>query len=75
MAPRPAPTRHIVHGDTRLEDGKESVLHAKVAASMTVTFAEVVAALEQPFAEGFIHNAIRKTMDQGQLELVQSGNV
>ncbi len=66
---------HIVHGETRLEDGSaESILHAKVAASMTVTFAEVVAALEQPFAESFIYNAVRKTMDQGQLELVKSGN-
>lgn len=65
---------YIVHGEVRLEDGKESVLHAKVAASMTVTFADVVAALEQPFAEGFIYNAVRKTMDQGQLELVKSGN-
>jgi len=65
---------YIVHGEVRLEDGKESVLHAKVAASMTVTFAEVVAALEQPFAESFIYNAVRKTMDQGQLELVKSGN-
>ncbi|WP_035347050.1 hypothetical protein [Edaphobacter aggregans] len=65
---------YIVHGETRLEDGNESVLHAKVAASMTVTFAEVVAALEQPFAESFIYNAVRKTMDQGQLELVKSGN-
>jgi hypothetical protein len=41
---------------------------------MTVTFREVVAAPEQPFAEGFIYNAVRKTMDQGQLELVKSGN-
>lgn len=65
---------YIVHGEARLEDGKENVLHAKLAASMTVTFAEVVAALEQPFAEGFIYNAVRKTMDQGQLELVKSGN-
>lgn len=65
---------YIVHGEARLEDGSESILHAKVAASMTVTFAEVVAALEQPFAESFIYNAIRKTMDQGQLELVKSGN-
>jgi hypothetical protein len=65
---------YIVHGETRLEDGNESVLHAKIAASMTVTFAEVVAALEQPFAESFIYNAVRKTMDQGQLELVKSGN-
>jgi hypothetical protein len=64
----------IVHGEVRLEDGSESVLHAKVSASMTRTFAEVVPALEQPFAESFIYNAIRKTMDQGQLELVKSGN-
>jgi hypothetical protein len=64
----------LVHGEVRLEDGHESVLHAKVAASMTVTFRDVVPAPEQPFAEGFIYNAVRKTMDQGQLELVKSGN-
>ena len=39
-----------------------------------MTFAEIVPAPEQPFAEGFIYNAVRKTMDQGQLELVKSGN-
>jgi hypothetical protein len=65
---------YLVHGEVKLEDGKESPLHAKVAASMTVTFAEIVAAPEQPFAEGFVYNAVRKTMDQGQLELVKSGN-
>jgi len=65
---------YLVHGEIRLEDGQESVLHAKIAASMTVTFAEIVKAPEQPFAEGFIYNAVRKTMDQGQLELVKSGN-
>ncbi|RXH58739.1 hypothetical protein [Granulicella sibirica] len=64
----------LVHGEIKLEDGENSPLHAKISASMTVTFAEVVAAMEQPFAEGFIYNAIRKTMDQGQLELVKSGN-
>jgi hypothetical protein len=64
----------LVHGEVRLEDGEPSVLHAKVAASMTVTFAEIVKAPEQPFAESFIYNAVRKTMDQGQLELVKSGN-
>jgi len=58
----------------RLEDGGEAILHAKIAASMTVTFRDVVPAPEQPFAEGFIYNAVRKTMDQGQLELVKSGN-
>ncbi len=64
----------LVHGEVRLEDGNESVLHAKIAAAMTLTFAEIVKAPEQPFAEGFIYNAVRKTMDQGQLELVKSGN-
>jgi hypothetical protein len=68
----------LVHGEVRLEDGEPSEvhapLHAKIAASMTVTFAEIVKAPEQPFAEGFIYNAVRKTMDQGQLELVKSGN-
>jgi hypothetical protein len=64
----------LVHGEIRLEDGAESPLHAKIAASMTVTFRDIVAAPEQPFAEGFIYNAVRKTMDQGQLELVKSGN-
>jgi hypothetical protein len=64
----------LVHGEVRLEDGEESVLHSKIAASMTLTFAEIVKAPEQPFAEGFIYNAVRKTMDQGQLELVKSGN-
>lgn len=64
----------LVHGEIWLEDGNERVLHSKIAASMTVTFREVVAAPEQPFAESFIYNAVRKTMDQGQLELVKSGN-
>lgn len=64
----------LVHGEVWLEDGRERVLHSKISASMTVTFREVVAAPEQPFAESFIYNAVRKTMDQGQLELVKSGN-
>ena len=65
---------HIVHGTVHLEDGQSSPLHAKVSASMTVTFAEIVPAPEQPYAENFIYNAIRKTLDQGQIEMVKSGN-
>jgi hypothetical protein len=68
---------YVVHGEVRLMDGKtpeDQLLKAKVAASMTVTFAEVVAAPEQPFAESFIYNAVRKILDQGQLELTKSGN-
>lgn len=65
---------YIVHGTVHLEDGQDSPLHALVSASMTVTFAEIVAAPEQPYAETFIYNAVRKTLDQGQLELLKSGN-
>ena len=64
----------LVHGLVTLADGTGSPLHAKISAAMTLTFKEVVAAPEQPFAESFILNAIRKTFDQGQLELVKSGN-
>ncbi len=65
---------YLVHGEIHLEDGTGSPLHAKVAAAMTVTFAEIVPAPEQPYAETFLYNAVRKTLDQGQLELVKSGN-
>jgi hypothetical protein len=65
---------YIVHGVVRVADGTDSPLHAKVSASMTVTFAEIVAAPEQPYAESFIYNAVRKTLDQGQLEFLKSGN-
>jgi hypothetical protein len=65
---------YIVHGVVQVADGTDSLVHAKVSASMTVTFAEIVPAPEQPYAETFIYNAIRKTLDQGQLELLKSGN-
>ncbi len=65
---------YIVHGLARLETGAESPLHAKISASMTVTFAEIVPAPEQPYAESFIYNAIRRTLDYGQLEMLKSGN-
>src|SRR5271154_931803 len=65
---------YIVHGVAHLEDGTQSPLHTKIAASMTVTFAEIVPAPEQPYAETFIYNAVRKTFDQGHLELLKSGN-
>jgi hypothetical protein len=64
----------LVHGEVHLADGTATPLFAKIAASMTVTFREIVAAPEQPFAESFILNAVRKTFDQGQLDLVKSGN-
>jgi len=65
---------YIVHGTIELADGSDHKLHAKVAASVTVTFAEIVPAMEQPYAESFVYNAIRKTVDFGQLEFMKSGN-
>lgn len=65
---------YIVHGEMHLADSGAQNLHAKVAGSVTVTFAEIVPAMEQPYAETFVYNAIRKTVDLGQLEFVKSGN-
>jgi len=66
---------YIVHGEVRLNDGGvHNQLHAKIAASVTQTFAEIVPAMEQPYAETFVYNAVRKTIDLGQLEFLKSGN-
>jgi hypothetical protein len=65
---------HIVHGEVHVADGGAHDLHAKISASVTLTFAEIVPAMEQPYAETFVYNAIRKTVDTGQLEFVKSGN-
>ena len=65
---------HIVHGEIALADGGTHNLHAKVAASVSLTFAEIVPAMEQPYAETFVYNAVRKTVDMGQLEFLKSGN-
>jgi hypothetical protein len=65
---------YVVHGEIRLEDGGTHNLHAKIAASVTLTFADIVPAMEQPYAESFVYNAVRKTLDMGQLEFLKSGN-
>jgi hypothetical protein len=65
---------YIVHGEVHLADGGTHNLHAKIAASVTLTFAEIVPAMEQPYAETFVYNAVRKTIDMGQLEFIKSGN-
>lgn len=64
----------IVHGEIHLAAREVQNLDAKLAASVTVTFAEIVPAMEQPYAESFVYNAIRKTVDLGQLEFLKSGN-
>jgi len=52
----------------------EQSLRQRLAASVTLTFAEIVPAMEQPYAETFVYNAVRKTVDLGQLEFLKSGN-
>lgn len=65
---------YIVHGEMSLADGSTNHLFAKIAAAVTLTFAEIVPAMEQPYAETFVYNAVRKTVDLGQLEFLKSGN-
>ena len=65
---------YIVHGELKLADGGAHDLHAKIAASVTLTFAEIVPSMEQPYAETFVYNAVRKVVDLGQLEFLKSGN-
>jgi len=66
---------YIVHGEVHLDDGgAHNQLHAKIAAAVTQTFAEIVPAMEQPYAETFVYNAVRKTIDLGQMEFLKSGN-
>jgi hypothetical protein len=65
---------YIVHGEMYLADGSTNNLFAKLAAAVTLTFAEIVPAMEQPYAETFVYNAVRKTVDLGQLEFLKSGN-
>jgi hypothetical protein len=65
---------YIVHGEMHLADGGTHNLHARLAAAVTLTFAEIVPAMEQPYAESFVYNAVRKTVDYGQLEFLKSGN-
>jgi hypothetical protein len=65
---------YIVHGELKLADGGTHDLHAKIAASVTLTFAEIVPSMEQPYSETFVYNAVRKVVDLGQLEFLKSGN-
>jgi hypothetical protein len=65
---------YIVHGELQLADGSANNLNAKISASVTLTFAEIVPAMEQPYAESFVYNAVRKVVDLGQLEFLKSGN-
>jgi hypothetical protein len=63
----------VLHGDIKLEgsDGQ----HAPVAVNLSATVREVLASLEPKDAEAPVINALRKEVDQRQLEFVKSGKL
>jgi len=63
----------FVHADIRLE-GSEG-LHAPVAVNLSATVREVVRSLEPKDLEAPVINALRKDVDNRQLEFVKSGKL
>ena len=63
----------VLHGDIRLENSDG--LHAPVAVNLSATVREVLASLEPKNAEAPVINALRKEVDQRQLEFVKSGKL
>ena len=63
----------FVHADIRL-DGSEG-LHAPVAVNLSATVREVVRSLEPNDLEAPVINALRKDVDNRQLEFVKSGKL
>ena len=62
---------HSLHGRVWLDDG--GPLHADVAVNLTQTIKEALPSLEPEHAEAVVINAIRKDLDNKQLELLKSG--
>jgi hypothetical protein len=63
----------FLHADLRLEGAEP--LHAPVAVNMSATVREVVPSLEPKDIEGPVINALRKEVDNRQLEFVKSGKL
>jgi hypothetical protein len=64
----------VLHGRADLLQSAEK-LHCEVAIGMTQTMKEAIGSLAPEHAEGMVINAIRKTIDNGQLAFVKSGKV
>lgn len=62
---------HSLHGGVWLDDG--GALHADVAVNLTQTIKDALPSLEPHHAEAVVINAIRKDLDNKQLELLKSG--
>jgi hypothetical protein len=63
----------VLHGRADLI-GSEG-MHVEVAVGMTQTMKDALGSLEPERAEGVVVNAIRKTIDNGQLAFVKSGKL
>src|SRR5260370_12205702 len=64
----------ILHGRADLLESAEG-LHAEVAVGMTQTMKESLGSLDPEHAEGLVVNAIRKTIDNGHIAFLKSGNL
>jgi len=64
----------ILHGRVDLLESPEK-LHAEVAVGMTQTMKDALGSLEPQHAESMVVNAIRKTIDNGQLAFLKSGKL
>lgn len=65
---------YVLHGRAELLGGDDG-LHVEVAVGMTQTMKDSLGSLEPEAAEGLVVNAIRKTVDNGQLAFVKSGKL
>src|SRR5271155_727190 len=63
----------VLHGDIRLENSEG--LHAPVAVNLSATVREVLPSLEPADTEAPVINALRKEVDQRQIEFVKSGKM
>jgi hypothetical protein len=64
----------VLHGRADLLDSPEK-LHAEVAVGMTQTIKETISSLDPQNAESLVVNAIRKTIDNGQIAFLKSGKL
>lgn len=66
----------VLHGRVDLLEGANpEKLHAEVAIAMTQTMKEALGSLEPEHAESMVINAVRKTIDNGQLAFLKSGKL
>jgi len=64
---------YVLHGSVQLKDG--GTLKAEVSAHLTLTIAQSLPSLEPADCEHLVLNAIRKTIDNGQLEFQESAKL